>query len=455
MPTYYFRSERKRHSDGDVPTICNARNHPVYHAQNPAGAQNFESDWIENGMSNNDNAVRGPHEPCVNGNEQQDNEPYDFRQPRLKTVATTRTRKRRHALGNKPGYGLRSPNLRSLFVLSLTALLITATRRASNTLYNTLYRDGIFKHTATPNDLAFPMGHSLNTSVVARDVENRSEMLLEPNECKIWRDVAHIPSRLMLYRSHFNSPQVIDWFIYAAIFDEKWHRVKSHQPQYLDVGAKYARRDSRTWFFDRCLDWHGVCIESYQKFWKDLEVERNCRLIHTSLSAQKVGNATAPGEPVVAPSENDTANPVECVEGQQATHNCSDSGRDVSCQESQSVVQEYGKLFNETFHDGRSGKFHIDLMLTDADCHELSVLRAIDWNRTEIDVLVTSGDDTVAEILEGNVYEHFSGILANELWIRVESELRINYTVANWLASLDMSNYTFSEVDDGEAFVYT
>lgn len=48
---------------------------------------------------------------------------------------------------------------------------------------------------------------------------------------------------------------------------------------YVDVGAHHPTRISNTCFYEKTLNWKGICIEPQEKFYKLLEKERDCILI--------------------------------------------------------------------------------------------------------------------------------------------------------------------------------
>lgn len=455
MPTYHFRSERRGGNDQTGGTLGRQLCEPILSDMLPDQNQNVRRDCVQWNVSNNCSLVTPLDESFVDG----DIQPALSASPQahrahLKAISLTKhAQNRRHSIRSKTNYGPRALDLKSACVLSFAALLITVTRRASHTLYDTLFRDRIARRTST-NLASVSLGRFSNESIV-HSAEKDPGIPPEPSECRLWRHVAHIPSRLMLYRSHFNSPQVIDWFVYAAIFDEKWHVTKSDRPQYIDIGAKHPRHHSKTWFLDRCLRWHGLCFEPNSYFWDDLKEQRSCQLHTTTCALDRNINTSAFGTPPNSSSANAVWKVSQNSSGQQLSRNCIDDVQDKSCRGSQFVIEEYSRQKDGMVHYSYDIKLHFDLMVMDSACQELLVLKGIDWNRTEIDVLLTSHDDAIVEFLETKDYERFSEILKGDIWIRSGSGLRINFTVVSWLGALDFSNYSFSRLEDGDPFIYT
>lgn len=454
MPTYHFRSERKIGIDRTGQPCNRKPSEPISRNLSP-GTQSFQGDNIQGSIFNNYNLETPSNEFCVD-EELKLSPPvllFPYR-TRFKEVSTKHTRNQRNSFVVKPNHASSKLNLRSIFVLSLAALLITATRRTSHTLYERLYRDRVAEKKLTSSN-PISLRNVSNDSTIVRDAGGLLKTLSEPGECKHWRHVAHTPTSLMLYRNHFNSPQVIDWFVYAAIFDEKWHATKSHQPQYLDVGAKSSRHNSKTWFLDRCLGWHGLCYEPNLMYWKGLKEQRSCQLFTSCVPDKENGNFSFLEVPLNLSSKDAIQKSTRNTVGKLLSRNCSDDIRDFNCRGPQALIDEYNRRVDGELHAGHNKKLHFDLMVLDSACQEVSVLRGIDWNQTAIDVILTSRDEGVAEILETENYEHYSDILTDDIWIRSGSGLRINYTVVTWLGALDYTNYSFLELHEGDAFVYT
>lgn len=48
---------------------------------------------------------------------------------------------------------------------------------------------------------------------------------------------------------------------------------------YLDIGANHPTRHSNTYFFEKTLDWNGICIEPQEEMIKLLKEQRKCILV--------------------------------------------------------------------------------------------------------------------------------------------------------------------------------
>lgn len=61
----------------------------------------------------------------------------------------------------------------------------------------------------------------------------------------------------------------------------------SRRGVYWDVAANEPIQISNTYFFDRCLGWHGVCVEANPRYLGPLVTERGCVVLPTCVSAER------------------------------------------------------------------------------------------------------------------------------------------------------------------------
>lgn len=288
-----------------------------------------------------------------------------------------------------------------------------------------------------------------------RPVSSQDVELKIPEECILWRRLARVPSKLKLYRRHFNSLDVTDWFVYTAIFDEKWHSSQVERPIYLDIAANHARRWSSTWFFDRCMGWDGICVEPNPKYWEELRTERHCNVVPTCLSdRQRLVNFSftdAFGGVVAQQSSSDVSERfgvnAKLHKLKYAHH--FHGVREISCTTVDAMMDNW-----RTASSNLNPKQHIDFMSLDVEGHEFPILQGINWNRTEIDVIVTENrSPPVVSLLKALRYDHFPGVLKDHLWIHRQSKLTVNSTVLSWMRSFDRKNYVFRDTRGEDTFV--
>jgi len=269
-------------------------------------------------------------------------------------------------------------------------------------------------------------------------MNGRKEELPVPEECSEWRSIARDTTRLHLYKKHFTSLDFTDWFIFVSMFTEAWHAARHTRrlrPVYVDVAANHARRWSNTYFLDRCLGWNGICAEANPGYHEELRAERHCALIDTCVSdAPRMVNFsfTAAYGGVV----RDAANGAWGVDGS---------------------LHATKKKFVEHFRGFHSLKCttmarelrkyrvkHIDFMSLDVEGYELPVLQGIDWENTQIDVIVVENKrKPIAEFFAEKGYERYRGVLKDDIYIRNGSGYTVSSKFAGWLKHVSKKDFRF------------
>ncbi|PXF44226.1 hypothetical protein BWQ96_06007 [Gracilariopsis chorda] len=260
------------------------------------------------------------------------------------------------------------------------------------------------------------------------------KQLDEPLECRQWRLAARDLRSIRLYRKHFVSHDMTDWFVYAAFFTEAWHaRGMSERPVYLDVAANHARRWSGTYFLDRCMGWDGVCVEANEKYWGELRAQRHCQVVNKCVSDI---------ERTVNFSLTDAFGGV--------VSNIGYGGVNGSRHKRE-------EKFKGQFHGIKSMKCstlgkemkrnHIHFWSLDVEGHEAEVLQGFDWNKTSVDVIVTENRGKgVQAILSGRGFERVSGVLKDDIWIRNGSGFKVSEQMRWLMSRFDRNNYRFSGI---------
>lgn len=272
-----------------------------------------------------------------------------------------------------------------------------------------------------------------------------------PPECKTLRNLARKPSKLRLYRKHFTSHDAADWFLYTALFGEKWHSQRREPPKYLDIAANHAKRWSSTWFFDRCMGWDGICAEPNDVYWQELKENRSCKLVPSCLSdrIRKVNfSFTEAFGGVVA---NTYSKEIESRMGVNGTKHAMDKKfsshfhgiKELTCQTITHVLDE-----GSTEHK----KFHYDFLSLDVEGHEYPILEGIDWERITIDVILTENrSPEVKRLLIEKGFNHYPKVHKDDLWILSRSNLKLDDVAVEWMRALNRSTFLFpSDIVDDE-----
>lgn len=378
-----------------------------------------------------------------------------------------------------------APRLRYIALIFLTALLITTSRRTPHPVHaapapvaeSVQSNTPVFKALVSAWSLLSSqrtsnqkVSHLANDKKIERrrtgvfdpehftsrqDRSSETKSLSTPEECAHWRQIAKIPNKLQLYRHHFNSHDVIDWFVYAAVFDEEWHMRQLQRPTYLDIAANHARRWSSTWFLDRCMGWEGVCVEPNQIYWEELQTERHCHVVPTCLSDRErrvnFSYTAAYGGVVAQRTSEDMTERLGVNAGlhksKYARH--FQGVREIKCTTVDAMLMDWPHAGSnkQTAH-------HFDFMSLDVEGHELPILQGIDWSRTTIDVIVTENrGGPVISLLNAQGYDRFPGVLKDDIWVRRGSKLKINQTIVGWMKYYDRLNYSFKDMESASTLV--
>jgi len=78
-------------------------------------------------------------------------------------------------------------------------------------------------------------------------------------------------------RTTFVSQVSQDWWLFANAFRKKGGF-------FIDLGAHQSREWSNTYFFERCLNWRGICVEANPTLAADFKGTRSCILEQTCIS---------------------------------------------------------------------------------------------------------------------------------------------------------------------------
>ncbi|KAK3257226.1 hypothetical protein CYMTET_33679 [Cymbomonas tetramitiformis] len=94
--------------------------------------------------------------------------------------------------------------------------------------------------------------------------------------CRRWLD----PTTLF-DRRYFLSPSGVDWWTFTNFF-----RNMNSPGVYVDVNSGDYHQDSDSYFFDHCLGWSGLCIESDDALSASIARFRSCKVVPTCVEAQ-------------------------------------------------------------------------------------------------------------------------------------------------------------------------
>jgi len=213
--------------------------------------------------------------------------------------------------------------------------------------------------------------HRISSHEVSRSVDH---IVDESQQCSAWLSLSREHGHRRIWSSQFGQ----DFFVWANFFYEKRNGV------YVDVGANHPYVDSNTYVFDKCLRWHGLCIEANPEFVSMLRADRSCEVLsfgvssHDGAASMQLGNMGT-GR-VVGVADNDVVDTV-------FQHKSSAPSVSVNLKNITSILKSRGIS-------------HIDFMSIDVEGSELSVLLGIDFSAITIDVIAIENMNFKLDIRE-------------------------------------------------------
>lgn len=195
-----------------------------------------------------------------------------------------------------------------------------------------------------------------------------------------------------------------DKFVNEIFFKNKTHGV------FIDIGAHDGKTGSNTYFFEKELQWNGICFEPLPHLFEKLQQERMSVCINSCVSAVQ-------GE--VAFLHVDSID--EMLSGMICTYD----------------PRQLNIVLNDISHYGGACKtlmlpsvtlssvldehqiFHIDFLSIDTEGSELSILKTIDFKKYTIDVITIEnnyGNPEIKEHLERNGYIFIKSIWPDEIY---------------------------------------
>jgi FkbM family methyltransferase len=171
---------------------------------------------------------------------------------------------------------------------------------------------------------------------------------------------------------------------------------------FVDIGAHDGKTYSNTLFFEKELDWTGICVEPLPHRFKELSDRRNCVCVQGCVSnytgQDRLLMITSPfvnTEMLSGLLSKYDPRHLKRVDAEIAHFGGSYEVIDVDCY-----------LFNDLMD--QNGITHINFLSIDTEGGELDILKSIDWSRFTIDVIAVednySDNQFVSYLRQNNYY---------------------------------------------------
>lgn len=204
------------------------------------------------------------------------------------------------------------------------------------------------------------------------------------------------------------------------IMNEKYFKGKTNG-FFVEIGAYDGVTYSNTCFFERYLDWKGICIEPMKVPFEKLVQNRSCLCVNTCLSNftgeanfLQISGGNTPGEINWAPmysglSEEYHPAQMQLTQKVINSYECKSEMIKVTCIPLQTLFDQQ----NIT---------HVDYISLDVEGSELSILKGIDFSRTTIDFLTIENHHEhhkIRDFLKDRGYELIDRIACDDVFKRV------------------------------------
>jgi FkbM family methyltransferase len=177
-----------------------------------------------------------------------------------------------------------------------------------------------------------------------------------------------------MYYSQFKQDQLVNEFFFK----------NKKNGFFVDIGAHDGKTFSNSLFFEE-LGWNGICVEPNPKIFKSLETNRKCKCFEVAVS-DKVGTS----------SFFQITSDIDMLSG------LTDEFTEEAKQRIIIEMQKDPKAFNyievktDTFENIVSDTTYIDFLSLDTEGNELKILKSIDFNKYDIQVIS----------IENNKFDH-------------------------------------------------
>ncbi len=181
---------------------------------------------------------------------------------------------------------------------------------------------------------------------------------------------------------------------------------------FVDIGAHNGISLSNTYFFEKSLNWSGICIEPNFKLFTDLSNNRNSININGCAwykdEIKKFRLIDGYSEMLSGLVDSYDSKHLSRIDRECLEKNGHYTDIDIPCYELNSLLEKH-EIFN------------IDLLSIDTEGSEFDILKSIDFNRFNIGVIVVENnykDNNIFEFLTENDYTLLDRIKIDEIYLK-------------------------------------
>jgi FkbM family methyltransferase len=198
-----------------------------------------------------------------------------------------------------------------------------------------------------------------------------------------------------------------DKFVNERFFKNKKNGV------FIDIGAHDGVSYSNTYFFEKDLDWTGICIEPHPQRFKDLLSIRSNKTICLPIAVADFDGSSkflqVTGYPEMLSGLLDYYDPrhLDRVDKEISNRGGDKITIDVQVLKLKNILEKYKIV-------------HVDFMSIDTEGSELEVLKSIDFSKVVIDVIMIEnnfGENKISQYLISRNYKLIRRIGGDEVYV--------------------------------------
>ncbi|HCK99346.1 MAG TPA: hypothetical protein DHW42_04490 [Candidatus Marinimicrobia bacterium] len=210
------------------------------------------------------------------------------------------------------------------------------------------------------------------------------------------------------YQSQFGQDRVVN----EVVFKGKANGF------FVDIGANDGETGSNTAYFERSLDWTGICVEPQPDIFAELQRNRNCEMVQCCIT-DKPGTMKF----LKVAGANMLSGLVDLLDEKHKAR--------IEKEEDKAIGSETIDVECRTFSDVLGDRTQIDYLNIDTEGAEMSILKCIDFKRYNIGCITVENnydDPERFKLLERNGFK---------LLLVAGDEVYVNQSIASGIGPFD------------------
>jgi len=206
----------------------------------------------------------------------------------------------------------------------------------------------------------------------------------------------------MNYKSQYNQ----DRFLNENFFHNKKGGV------FIDIGAHDGVSLSNSYFFEKELNWEGMCIEPIPTLFEQLDKNRECVKVQGCAwnqdGVKKFRVIKGYAEMLSGIIETYDSSHIKRIENECETTNGSYEDIDIPCYDINSLLE-------------KNGFFKIDFLSIDTEGSEFEILKKIDFKKFDIGIIIVENNynnNELREFLKSNNYGLFTKLSVDDVFVK-------------------------------------